>query len=81
MTYIGLPVVAKESDAYLLYDVDAKEILEYAPGIYWPLRKSKALRERGTGNKVVYLGFPLSSSLPNHQETQDGTQGGDGCLV
>ncbi len=56
--YIGLPVVKKESDAYLLYDVDAKEIMEYAPGVYWPIRKSKALRERGTGHKVVYLGFP-----------------------
>lgn len=56
--YIGLPVVRKEADACLLYDVTAKEIMEYAPGVQWSLAKSKALRERGTGNKVVYLGFP-----------------------
>ena len=57
-TYIGLPIVKQESDAYCVYDVDAMEIIEYAPGAYWPIRKSKALRERGTGHKVVYLGFP-----------------------
>lgn len=55
--YLGLPVVKKESDAAMVYDVDANDIVEYAPGLYWPLRKSKALRERGTGHKVVYLGF------------------------
>ena len=59
-TFLGLPVVKKESDAYALYDVEEKEIMAYAPGVYWPLSKSKALRERGTGHRVVYLGFPAS---------------------
>jgi hypothetical protein len=56
--FLGLPVVEKEADAYALYDIDENEIMEYAPGVYWSLSKSKALRERGTGHQVVYLGFP-----------------------
>lgn len=57
-TINGLPVVKKESDAYCVFDVDANEVVEYAPGMYWKLSKSKALRENGTGHKVVYLGWP-----------------------
>ena len=58
----GLPVVRKESDASMAYDVTAQEVVEYAPGVYWPLRKSKALRERGTVHEVVYLGWPQTES-------------------
>ncbi len=63
MTIHGLPVVKRESDASMAFDVDAGEVVEYAPGVYWPLRKSKALRERGTGHKVVYLGWPMERAL------------------
>lgn len=55
----GFPVVKKESDAYCVYDFDAAEVVAYAPGTYWPIRKSKALRERGTGHKCYYLGWPV----------------------
>jgi hypothetical protein len=56
----GYPVVSKASDAYAVYDADDKEIVAYAPGNLYPISKSKALRERGTGHKVYYVGFPLS---------------------
>jgi len=54
----GLPVVKRESDATAVYDLDAREIVETAPGLYWPLRKSKWLRENGTGHRCCYLGWP-----------------------
>ena len=54
----GLPIVSRESDAYAVYDVDAREIVALAPGVMWPIRKSKWLRENGTGHRCVYVGFP-----------------------
>lgn len=52
------PVVKSESEAIAVYDMDAHEFVARAPGIYWSLRKSKWLREDGSGHKCVYLGWP-----------------------
>lgn len=54
----GYPVVKKEMDAWALYDADAHEIIAYAPGAPWPISKTKALREKGSGHKVYYIGIP-----------------------
>lgn len=57
-TIDGLVIVKREMDAWAVYDATRKEIIEYAPGQFWGLSKTKALRERGTGNKVYYIGRP-----------------------
>lgn len=54
----GLPVVKRERDAYAVYDTVACEVVAYAPGALWSLSKSKWMRENGTGNKCVYVGWP-----------------------
>lgn len=54
--------VKREADAVAVYDVDAQEFFAFAPGVYWSLAKSKALRERGTGHKCVYVGYPVPVS-------------------
>jgi hypothetical protein len=59
----GYPVVKREADAFAVYDADAREVIAYAPGVPWTLAKSKALRERGTGHKCYYIGFPLARGI------------------
>lgn len=61
-TFHDHPVVKKEADAKFVYDVDADEVVATAPGHPWSLSKSKALREKGSGHKVVYLGWPSKSN-------------------
>ena len=61
-TIDGYPVVKKESDAYALYDATDHEVIGYAPGHPWPLSKTKALREKGSGHKVYYVGFPAKEN-------------------
>ncbi len=41
MTIHGLPVVKRESDASMAFDVDADEVVEYAPGVYWNVRSKQ----------------------------------------
>ncbi len=53
----GYPIVKRERDAIAVYDTVAAEVVSDNASI-WSLAKSKALRERGTGNECVYLGFP-----------------------
>lgn len=56
-TIHGYPVVQRERDALLVWDLDADEAVDYAPGHPWSIRTSKWLREHGTGHRCVYLGF------------------------
>jgi hypothetical protein len=59
-TIDGYPIVQCERDAYAVYDCDEHQVVAWAPGSFWSLSKSKALRERGTSHRVVYVGFPPS---------------------
>ena len=49
--------IVKASEAWAVYDQDAKEVFAHAPGLYWSLPKSKALRERATGHRCHYIGL------------------------
>ena len=63
----GHPIVKSEKDALYVYDVDADEIVATAPGMPWSLSKSKGLREKGSGHKVVYLGWKEGQSNPKRR--------------
>ena len=56
------PFTAKEKDAFGVYDLDAGEFVATVQPIGpWPLSKSKTLRERGSGHRCVYVGWPKGS--------------------
>lgn len=55
----GMPIVKSERDAMAVYDADAQEIVaDVFPIGPWSLGKSKALRERGTGHRCYFIGWP-----------------------
>lgn len=65
----GLPTVKRESDAAAVYDSDAREFVAFASGTpwllggslvadSWSIGKSKALRERATGHRCYFVGWP-----------------------
>ncbi len=55
---LSCPVMKTRKDAFAVYDVTANEIVATDSDRFWDMSKSKALRERGTGNKCVYIGAP-----------------------
>ena len=54
----GFEIVKRQSEAWAVYDANAHEIVAYAPGHFWSLAKSKALRERGSGHLCYYVAMP-----------------------
>ena len=72
-TIDGYPIVKKESEAYAVYDADTHQIIAYAPGHPWSISKTKALREKGSGHKVYYIGFPTKENGRRNGNTSTST--------
>lgn len=67
----GFPIVKREAEASCVYDTVENTVIDFAPGVYWSLATSKAQRERGTGHKCVYLGWPSRLAQLKNAEVQN----------